>query len=112
MEISKIDGGAWLTLRPVDERVGEIKLLLRPVPPDFQFPEKATAEEHIALIGGFIIDWNLEDSGVAVPCNDDMKRRYLWHLIRLEVHTDDGKTETLAGPIASFVVDINNFLGN
>ena len=112
MEIGKLDVGAWLTLRPMDERIGEVRLKIKPVSPDFTFPADGDAQAQITALGSLIVDWNLESDGVAITCTDEAKGRYLWHLVRVEVHGEGEATESLAGPVARFAIDINNFLGN
>ena len=112
MEIGKIDVGAWLTLCPVDERIGEIKLRIRPLPPDFALSKDSDTRAQLGAIGSLIVAWNLEADGVAIPCTDETKGRYLWHLVQVQVHKGDEETESLAGPVARFAADINNFLGN
>jgi len=112
MEIGKIDCGAWLTLHPEDERIGEIKLRVRPVPPDFDIPKDADVKAQLKAIGSLIIDWNFESDGVAVPCSDETKDQYLWYLVRIMVKGEGEAGEPLAGPVVKFAVDIDNFLGN
>jgi hypothetical protein len=119
MEIGKINAGAWLTIEPVDARIGEIKLRLLPIPSDFKFPEgkDVTVMQQLDAIGSLIVGWNLEDEGVAVPCDEENKHHYLPYLIRLQT----GKTldekgvekpKFAAEDIIKFAADIDNFLGN
>jgi len=112
MEISKIDCGAELVLQPVDEKVGEVRLRMKPVPTDFVFPPTEDNKAWIAVMAQFVIGWNLTDGGVAVACNDENKAKYLGYLLRLPVKTADGGEEIAAGPIMRFAADINNFLKN
>jgi hypothetical protein len=111
MEISKIDCGAWLTLQAVDEKVGEVRLKLMPMASDFTFPEMTDNKAAIGVIARFVIDWNLESDGVAVPCTDENKAKYLEYLIRLEVKGETEK-EFAVLPIMRFVADVSNFLKN
>jgi hypothetical protein len=111
MEISKIDCGAWLTLQAVDERVGEVRLKLMAVPSEFEFPELMDNKTVIEFLAKFIIDWNLESEGVAVPCTDENKAKYVGYLLRLEVKGDPEK-EIAVLPIMRFVADVSNFLKN
>jgi hypothetical protein len=115
MEIGKINAGAWLTLQPVDSRVGEVKLRIMPIPSDFKFPEGQDVMTQLEAIGSFIVAWNLESEGVAIPCDEENKRRYLWHLIRLELQTEQPDRKEplyMAEVIIKFAADIDNFLGN
>ena len=113
MEIGKIDGGAWLALCPVDEKIGEVRLKILPTPTDFQFPENADIKIAVDITSRFVVDWNLETDGVAVPCNDDTKAKYLAYLIRTEVKPVEGtEPELIVLRIMRFAADINNFLGN
>ena len=111
MDISKLDCGAWLTLQAVDEKVGEVRLKLTPMPSDFQFPEMTDNKAAIDVIAKFVIDWNLDSEGVAVPCTDENKAKYLEYLIRLEVKGEPEK-EFAVTPIMRFVADVSNFLKN
>ena len=112
MEIGKIDCGAELILYPVDERIGEIKLKVRPVPPDFEIPADADVKAQLKAIGSLIVGWNFEKDGVVVPCNDETKEQYLWYLVRIVVKGEGETVEPLAGPVVKFATDIENFLGN
>jgi len=113
MEIGKIDCGAWLTLQAVDKRVGEVRLKILPIATDFLFPENTDTKTAVDAIAKFVVDWNLEADGVAVPCNDDTKAKYLAYLIRLEATVVEGQApEFVVLHIARFAADINNFLGN
>jgi hypothetical protein len=113
MEIGKLDCGAWLVLQPVNEKIGEIRLKILPKPVDFLWPEQADIKTAAGFIARLIAGWNLETDGVAVPCNDETKAKYLPNLIIVEVQAADGKEpELLMVPIGRFAADINNFLGN
>jgi hypothetical protein len=117
VDVGKIDHGAWLTLCPVDERVGEICLKMLPMPTDFEFPQESDNQTAINFISRFVIDWKLEADGVAVPCNDETKAKYLALLLRLKVKNEEGKTEEdksefAVTPIVKFAADIENFLKN
>jgi len=112
MEIGKVDVGAWLTLRPVDERIGELRLKIRPVPEDFDFSGDGDTKKQLQTIGSLIVDWNLEKDGVAIPCNDETRRLYMFHLIQVMVRGEGDEQESIVGPISRFAADITNFLGN
>jgi len=112
MEVKKIDCGAWLELCPVDEKIGPVKFLVKPIPSDFTIPTETDNQTWIKTIGSFIIDWNLTSDGVAVPCSDENKAKYLGYLIRLLVKTDKEEPEVAVGPIMVFASNVDNFLKN
>lgn len=117
MDISKIDHGAWLTLCPVDEKVGEVRLKMLPMPTDFEFPKETDNQAAIGILSQFVVDWNLDEDGVAILCNDETKAKYLALLLRLKVKNEEGKTEEdksefAVTPIARFAAEIGNFLKN
>jgi len=112
MEVKHIDFGAWLELCPADEKIGSVKLLVKPIPSDFVVPTETDNKVWIDTIGQFIIDWNLTSDGVAVPCNDENKAKYLGYIIRLLVKTDKEEPEVAVGPIMMFASNVDNFLKN
>jgi len=113
MEIRKIDCGAELELCPVDEKIGPIKLTVKPIPSDFVLPAETDNQTWINLIGSFIVGWNLTSGGVAVPCNDETKAKYMGYIIRLLVKGEEGQeAEVAAGPIMRFAGNVDNFLKN
>ena len=114
MEVGKIDCGAWLTLCPVEEKIGEVKLKFKPMPPNFSPPDSKDVQSWAKIISEFLIDWNLEIDGVAVPCIDENKAQYLGYLFRLEIKAqEEGKEpERAAAQIIPFAANIDNFLGN
>jgi hypothetical protein len=114
MEVGKIDCGAWLTLCPVEEKIGEVKLKILPIPSDFQLPKDADTKASIDAFAKFIVDWNLETDGVAIDCTDENKAKYLEYLVRMKVVAGEegAEPEFAAVPIMRFAADIDNFLGN
>jgi hypothetical protein len=113
MNVGKIDCGAWLTLQALDEQIGEIRLRVKPLPSDFKMPETTDVRVICGVLGQFIVDWDIESDGVAVPCNDETKAKYLEYLIRLQVKSEkDGEPEFAIAQVMEFAVDINNFLKN
>jgi len=114
MDISKICSGAWLTLQPVDEKVGELRLQLAPLPTDFTFSGQAELKTIVEALSPLVQAWNLEDGGQPVECSPVTKEKYLPFLLRLRVKGDDnGTPESLATEaIFRFAADINNFLKN
>ena len=114
MDIGKIDCGAELVLQPLDEKVGEVRLKIKPFPPNFDLPKEANVETLTALIAEFIIGWNVEDGGVAIPCTDGNKAKYLGYIGRLRVkdHEIPDGVAFAATEIAWFGADIANYLKN
>jgi hypothetical protein len=114
MDISKICSGAWMTLQPVDEKVGELRLRLAPLPTDFTFDGGAELPKIVETLSSYVHEWNLEDGGQPVECSAEKKTQYLPYLLRLRVKGDDnGAPETLATEaIFRFCADLNNFLKN
>src|SRR5512136_1211901 len=112
MEVKKIDCGAELVLHPVDERIGEVRLLLLPTESTLTreaLPPEADNSAWINFMAKYLIGWNLEADGVAIPCNDETKAKYFGYLTRLVVKAEDGQQEIAAVPIMRFTTDINNF---
>lgn len=112
MNVKKLNAGAWLEVDPVDEKIGKIKLLVMPIPTEYEAPAdvKGVIEKTAALIS----DWNLTDGDTPIICNEETKKLYVPFLLRIEVKDpteEKGKT-FLGAPLMQFAANIENFLKN
>lgn len=106
MNIKKLVEGEWLELQPEDERVGVLRLRVRPLSMDLAATELTGVPQMIALLEGLVMDWNLEQDLQIIPCTPETRAAYLPSLYLLKVK-DGGfvGNETLA-----FCQQIGNFL--
>ncbi len=106
MEIKKFFRGTEVCFSPVDERIGEIRLVIKPIP--LSELENITVDKMISLLSQIIIDWNLTEDGKPIECSEENKNRIIPYLVVLRVKTED-KPKTLGEKIFEFAGKIENF---
>lgn len=109
--------GVWLKLETDREEFGTLEVLVIPrqINSFFDFGEG----DLTACLTAVVVDWNLNDNGKKVECNDANKNRYLAVLsqwgIKNPTYAQAAKgmnTRTVGAEILAFSGDINNFLKN
>jgi hypothetical protein len=58
-------------------------------------------------------EWDISLDGVALPCSEENKRKYLWLLLGLPVKAKEGETgQVFAHELLAYASDLENFVKN
>jgi hypothetical protein len=106
MNIKNLVEGEWLELQPEDERIGALRLRVRPLSMDLAATELTGVPQMLALLEGLVMDWNLEADGVKIDCTPETRAAYLPSLYLLKVK-DGG---FVGNEALAFCQQIGNFL--
>ena len=95
-----------LKVSPID--LGEIKDLV-----DGGKGTKFSMVEKELLIDA-VKEWDVSLDGVALPCSEENKRKYLWLLLGLPVKAKEGEKagQVFAHELLAYVSDLENFVKN
>lgn len=126
MDVKNLDlGGSWVTLKAVNEKVGELKFRVKPIDTtlEIEIEKLISADKDKELankIGDIILDWDLLEDGKKLNCNQENKAKYLPYLVRLPVEPYDPENKILSEPnkgylgtqLLAYASDIGNFVKN
>lgn len=109
--------GEWLELEAVNKNVGKLRFKVKPMSASeqFDFASGVTEDpkESLIKIEELIIDWELEENGKKLECNEANKKKYIPYLITVVIKDEESKLGNTVGRfILEFAQDFSNFVKN
>ena len=116
MDIGKLNlEGEWLEIETENEEFGALKVLV--LPESLSGAARLWRDDFSGYVAAAIADWDLNDKGEKIPCDEENKAKYIPVLARMRiknpVHTMESVVvKTIGSEIIAFSQDLKNFTKN
>ncbi len=108
MNIKKLVEGEWMEFEPEDERIGELRLRVRPLGLDIAGIELTGAAQMVKVLSDLVMDWNLDADGERIECTPETRATYLPSLYLIKTKAGG----YVGNEVLAFCQSIGNFLKN
>ncbi len=108
MNIKKLVEGEWMEFEPEDERIGQLRLRVRPMGLDIAAWDLTGPAQMVKVLSELVIDWNLDADGEKIECTPETRATYLPSIYLIK--TKNGGF--VGNEVLAFCQNIGNFLKN